>query len=143
RQFEFIYMETATMSILSKTEGDLSKLHQAIILMFKLMVSTLPEKLLGEISSMPVLCVQFNGASTEIYLANWPINMRPIVFSIMEFDIPEEVTVLSKLTKVAAKMLSLRSFILDLNKKYQALLKKAADYYLDEDNVWGSPLKLK
>ncbi|CAG8450000.1 15649_t:CDS:10 [Funneliformis mosseae] len=143
RQFEFIYIETATTSILSKTEGDLSKLHQAIILMFKLMVSTLPEKLLEEISSMPVLCVQFNGASIEIYLANWPINMRPIVFSIMEFDIPEEVTALPKLTKVAAKMLSLRSFILDLNKKYQVLLKKAANYYLDEDNVWDSPLKLK
>ncbi|KAF0443007.1 hypothetical protein F8M41_003606 [Gigaspora margarita] len=143
RQFEFIYIETATTSILSKTEGDLSKLHQAIILIYKLMVSTLPEKLLEEISSMPVLCVQFNGASTEIYLANWPKNMRPIVFSIMEFDIPEEVTALPKLTKVAAKMLSLRSFIIDLNKKYQALLKKAASYYLDEDNVWNSPLKLK
>ncbi|CAG8716700.1 13133_t:CDS:10, partial [Funneliformis caledonium] len=143
RQFEFIYIETATTSILSKTEGDLSKLHQAIILMFKLMVSILPEKLLEEISSMPVLCVQFNGASIEIYLANWPINMRPIVFSIMEFDIPEEVTALPKLTKVAAKMLSLRSFILDLNKKYQVLLKKAANYYLDEDNAWDSPLKLK
>ncbi|CAG8833995.1 8204_t:CDS:2, partial [Gigaspora margarita] len=121
RQFEFIYIETATTSILSKTE----------------------EKLLEEISSMPVLCVQFNGANTEIYLANWAKNMRPIVFSIMEFDIPEEVTALPKLTKVAAKMLSLRSFIIDLNKKYQALLKKAASYYLDEDNVWNSPLKLK
>jgi len=33
--------------------------------------------------------------------------------------------------------------IADLNKKYQALLKKAADYYLDEDNVWDLPLKLK
>ncbi len=61
RKFEFIYIETATTSILSKTEGDLSKLHQAIILMYKLMVSTLPEKLLEEITSMPVLCVQFNG----------------------------------------------------------------------------------
>ncbi|PKK77489.1 hypothetical protein RhiirC2_771292 [Rhizophagus irregularis] len=105
-------------------EDDLSKLHQAIILMFKLMVSTLPEKLFEEISSMPVLYVQFN-ASTEIYLANWQTNMRPTVFSIMEFDIPEE------------------SFILNLNKKYQALLKKAADYYLNEVNAWDSPLKLK
>jgi len=65
------------------------------------MVSTLPEKLLEEISSMPVLCVQFNGASTEIYLANWPTNMRPIVFSIL---IPEEVTALPKLTKVAGSV---------------------------------------
>lgn len=38
RQFEFIYVETATTSIPSKTENDLSKLHQAIVLMFKLMV---------------------------------------------------------------------------------------------------------
>ncbi|CAB4374851.1 unnamed protein product [Rhizophagus irregularis] len=52
--------ETAITSILSKMEDDLSKLHQAIILMFKLMVSTLPEKLFEEISSMPVLYVQFN-----------------------------------------------------------------------------------
>ncbi|CAB4484606.1 unnamed protein product [Rhizophagus irregularis] len=95
------------------------------------MVSALPEKLLEKISSMPVLCVQFNGelkflcicnyfaktlicyiigASTEIYLDNWSTNMRPIVFSIMELDIPKEVTALSKLAKVAAKMLSLRSF---------------------------------
>ncbi|CAG8487196.1 10197_t:CDS:2 [Funneliformis mosseae] len=143
RQFEFIYVETTTTSILSKTENDLSKLHQAIILMFKLMVSTLPEKMLEEISSMPVLCVQFSGASAEVYLANWPKNMRPIVFSIMKFDIPEEVTALPKLTKVAAKMLSLRSYIQNLNNKYQVLLMKMADYYLNEDNDWDSPIKLK
>ncbi|CAG8598011.1 2776_t:CDS:2 [Paraglomus brasilianum] len=52
----------------------------------------------------------------------------------MEFDIPEEVTALPKLTKIA---------IADLNKKYQVLLKKAADYYLDNDNDWHSPLKLR
>lgn len=80
RQFEFIYIETATTSIVSKTENDLSKLHQAITFMFKLMVSTLPEKILEEISSMPILCVQFSGANVEVYLANWPKNMRPIVF---------------------------------------------------------------
>ncbi|PKY28868.1 hypothetical protein RhiirB3_445251 [Rhizophagus irregularis] len=39
------------------------------------------------------------------------------VFSIMESDISEE------------------SFILNLNKKYQALLKKAADYYLNKVNI--------
>ena len=61
RQFEFIYVETATTSVLSKSDKDLSKLHNAIILMFKHMVSTLPEKLLHEISSMPILCVQFSG----------------------------------------------------------------------------------
>lgn len=61
----------------------------------------------------------------------------------MKFDIPEEETALPKLTKVAAKMLSLRSFIQNLSNKYQALLKKAADYYLDEDNDCDSPLKLK
>ena len=61
RQFEFIYVETATTSVLSKSEKDLLKLHNAIILMFKHMVSTLPEKLLHEISSMPILCVQFSG----------------------------------------------------------------------------------
>ncbi|CAG8648269.1 5864_t:CDS:2 [Rhizophagus irregularis] len=38
----------------------------------------------------------------------------------MEFVIPEEITALPKLTKVAAKMLS-----------------------SDEDNDWDSPLKLK
>ncbi|CAI2188704.1 14960_t:CDS:2 [Funneliformis geosporum] len=58
----------------------------------------------------------------------------------MEFDILEEVTALPKLTKIAAKIIS---FIHNLNKKYQALLKKAADYCLDEDNNWDSPLKLK
>ncbi|CAG8441825.1 3278_t:CDS:2 [Rhizophagus irregularis] len=60
------------------------------------MVSTLPEKLFEEILSMPVLCVQSN-ASTEIYLANWPTNIWPIVFSIMKSDIPEEVTALPNL----------------------------------------------
>src|SRR4051812_25446549 len=49
RQFEFIYVETATTSVFSKSDNDLSKLHNAIILMFKHMVSTLPEKLLHEI----------------------------------------------------------------------------------------------
>ncbi|CAG8668298.1 10341_t:CDS:10, partial [Funneliformis caledonium] len=65
KQFEFIYIETATTSILSKSDKDLSKLHNAIIPMFKHMVSTLLEKLLHEISSMPILCVQFSGASVE------------------------------------------------------------------------------
>ncbi|CAG8733957.1 16872_t:CDS:10, partial [Funneliformis caledonium] len=124
-------------------KNDLSKLHQAIILMFKLMVSTLSEKMLEEISFIPVFCVQFSRASAEVYLANWPKNMRPIVFSIMKFDIPEEVTALPKLTKVAAKMLSLRSYIQNLNNKYQVLLMKMADYYLNEDNDWDSPIKLK
>ncbi|GET53272.1 hypothetical protein RIR_jg24378.t1 [Rhizophagus irregularis DAOM 181602=DAOM 197198] len=93
------------------------------------MVSALPEKLLEKISSMPVLCVQFNGelkflcicnyfaktlicyiigASTEIYLDNWSTNMRPIRQRCYHCG--------------------------HLNKKYQVLLKKAADYYLDEDN---------
>ncbi len=67
RQFEFIYVETATTSILSKSDKDLSKLHNAIVLMFKHMVSTLPEKLLHEISSMPVLCVQFSGKLVLFY----------------------------------------------------------------------------
>jgi hypothetical protein len=35
RHFEFIYVETATKSILSKSDKDLSKLHNAIVLMFK------------------------------------------------------------------------------------------------------------
>ncbi|CAB5395244.1 unnamed protein product [Rhizophagus irregularis] len=45
KQFEFIYVETATTSVPSKSDKDLSKLHNAIILMFKHMVSTLPEKI--------------------------------------------------------------------------------------------------
>ncbi|RIB10071.1 hypothetical protein C2G38_2043802 [Gigaspora rosea] len=61
RQFEFIYVETATTSVHSKADKDLSKLHQAIILMYKHLVSVLPEKLLHELSSMPVLYVQFSG----------------------------------------------------------------------------------
>ncbi|CAG8591883.1 5839_t:CDS:10 [Paraglomus occultum] len=143
RQFEFIYVETAATSVLSKSDKDLSKLHNAIILMFKHMVSTLPEKLLHEISSMPVLCVQFSGASVEVYLAIWLANMRPIVFSIMDFEIAEEITTFPKMTKVAAKMLSLRPFIQGLHKRYQTLLTKEADYYLDDDNTWASPIRMK
>ncbi|KAF0542809.1 hypothetical protein F8M41_004435 [Gigaspora margarita] len=108
RQFEFIYVETATTSVLSKSDKDLSKLHNAIILMFKHMVSTLPEKLLHEISSVPILCVQFSA---------------------------EEITTFSKMTKVAAKMLSLQPFIQDLHKRYQTSLAKEADYYLEDDNT--------
>ena len=67
RQFEFIYVETATTSILSKTDKDLSKLHQAIVLMFKHLVSALPETLIHELSSMPVLCVQFSGKLVFVY----------------------------------------------------------------------------
>lgn len=67
RQFEFIYVETATTSILSKTDKDLSKLHQAIVLMYKPLVSALSEKLLHELSSMPVLCVQFSGKLVFVY----------------------------------------------------------------------------
>lgn len=67
RQFEFIYVETTTKSIHSKTDKDLSKLHNAIVLMFKLMVSTLSETILHEISSMPILCVQFAGKSIPAY----------------------------------------------------------------------------
>ncbi|RIA89407.1 hypothetical protein C1645_806242 [Glomus cerebriforme] len=143
RQFEFIYVETATTSVLSKSDKDLSKLHNAIILMFKHMVSTLPEKLLHEISSMPILCVQFSGASVEVYLAIWLANMRPVVFSIMDFEIAEEITTFPKMTKVAAKMLSLRPFIQDLHKRYQTLLTKEADHYLDDDNTWASPIRMK
>ncbi|CAG8741026.1 15624_t:CDS:10, partial [Dentiscutata erythropus] len=143
RQFEFIYVETATTSVLSKSDKDLSKLHNAIILMFKHMVSTLPEKLLHEISSMPILCVQFSGASVEIYLAIWLTNMRPVVFSIMDFEIAEEITTFPKMTKVAAKMLFLRPFIQNLHKRYQTLLTKEADYYLDDNNTWTSPMRMK
>ncbi|UZO09800.1 uncharacterized protein OCT59_030013 [Rhizophagus irregularis] len=60
-------------------------------------------------------CVQFSG----VCLASWPANMRPVVFSIMDFEISEETTTFSKLTKVAAK-----SFIQDLHKRYQTLLMK-------------------
>ncbi|GES74901.1 hypothetical protein RCL_jg10454.t1 [Rhizophagus clarus] len=121
RQFEFIYVETATTSVHLKSDKDLSKLHNAIILMFKHMVSTLPEKLLHEISSMPILCVQFSGSSVEVYLAIWLANMRPVVFSIMDFEIAEEITTFPKMMKVAAKMLSLRPFIQDQHKRYQIL----------------------
>lgn len=38
-----------------------------------------------------------------VCLASWPANMRPVVFSIMDFEISEEITTFSKLTKVAAK----------------------------------------
>ncbi|PKK57196.1 hypothetical protein RhiirC2_764034, partial [Rhizophagus irregularis] len=61
----------------------------------------------------------------------------------MDFEIPEEITTFPKLTKVAAKMLSLRPFIQDLHKRYQTLLMKEADYYLDDENTWTSPLKIK
>ncbi|CAJ0829659.1 4733_t:CDS:1, partial [Entrophospora sp. SA101] len=44
-------------------------------------------------------------SSVEVYLANWPASLQPIVFLIMDFDIPEEIISLPKLTKVAAKML--------------------------------------
>ncbi|CAG8492043.1 9442_t:CDS:2 [Funneliformis caledonium] len=135
RQFEFIFIETATTSILSKSDKDLLKLHNAIVLMFKHMVSTLPEKLLHEISSCQ--------ASIKVYLASWLTNMRPVVFSIMDFEIAEEITTFLKMTKVAAKMLSLRPFIQDLHKRYQILLMKKADYYLDDENTWTSPLRMK
>ncbi|CAG8627094.1 10078_t:CDS:10 [Funneliformis mosseae] len=143
RQFEFIYVETATTSVLSKSDKDLSKLHNAIILIFKHMVLTLLEKLLHEISSMPILCVQFSGVSVEVYLAIWLANMRPVVFSIIDFEIAEEITTFLKMTKVAAKMLSLRPFIQNLHKRYQTLLTKEADYYLNDDNTWTSPIRMK
>ncbi|CAB4479448.1 unnamed protein product [Rhizophagus irregularis] len=143
KQFEFIYVETATTSVPSKSDKDLSKLHNAIILMFKHMVSTLPEKLLHEISSMPILCVQFSGSSIEVYLAIWLANMRPVVFSIMDLEIAEEITTFPKMTTVAAKMLSLRPFIQDLHKRYRTLLTKEADHYLDDDNTWTSPIRMK
>ncbi|CAG8604012.1 4961_t:CDS:2, partial [Paraglomus occultum] len=132
RKIEFIYVETATTSILSKKDKDLSKLHEAIAIMFKLIVTSLPERIVYEISDLPILCIQFCGTTADVYLANWPVKMRPVVFSIMEFDIPEQVTSLPNLTKSA-----------DLHKRYQSLLKKITDYYLDHDNTWTSPLKLK
>ncbi|CAG8507869.1 25020_t:CDS:10 [Racocetra persica] len=98
RKIEFIYVETATTSILSKKDKDLSKLHRAIAIMFKLIVSSLPEKIVYEISDLPILCIQFCGTTADVYLANWPINMRPVVFSIFEFDIPEQITSLPSLT---------------------------------------------
>ncbi|CAG8773310.1 1160_t:CDS:2, partial [Gigaspora rosea] len=76
-------------------------------------------------------------ASVEVYLAIWLANMRPVVFSIMDFEIAEEITTFPKMTKVAAKMLSLRQ---DLHKRYQTLLTKEADYYL---NTWTSPIRMK
>lgn len=65
------------------------------------MASTLPEKLLHEISSMPIICVVIvtvtNSficyvvkASIKIYLTIWPANMNSIVFSITDFEITEE-----------------------------------------------------
>ncbi|CAG8546896.1 4816_t:CDS:10 [Ambispora gerdemannii] len=143
RKIEFIYVETATTSILSKRYKDLSKLHEAIAIMFKLIVSSLPEKIVYEVSDLPILCIQFCGTTADVYLANWPVKMRPVVFSIMEFDIPEQVTSLPSLTKSAVRMLTLRSLIQDLHKRYQSLLKKITDNYLDYDNTWTSPLKLK
>ncbi|CAG8631033.1 22396_t:CDS:10, partial [Racocetra persica] len=101
RKIEFIYVETVTTSILSKRDKDLSKLHEAIVIMFKLIVSSLPEKIVHEISDLPILCIQFCGTTADVYLANWPVNMRPVVFSIFEFDIPEQVTSLPSLTKSA------------------------------------------
>ncbi|RHZ65797.1 hypothetical protein Glove_311g39 [Diversispora epigaea] len=143
RKIEFIYVETATTSILSKRDKDLSKLHEAIAIMFKFIVSSLPEKIVYEISDLPILCIQFCGTTADVYLANWPIKMRLIVFSIMDFDIPEQVASLPSLTKSAVRMLTLRSLIQDLHKRYQLLLKNISDYYLDNDNNWTSPLKLK
>ncbi len=105
---KFIYVETATTSVTSKKEKDLSKLHEAISLMFKLLVSTLPEKLAYKIPNIAILGVQFCGATADVYLANWPDKMRPVIFKIMEFDFPEQVTSLPNLAKSAARMLSLR-----------------------------------
>ncbi|CAG8804319.1 26610_t:CDS:2, partial [Dentiscutata erythropus] len=132
RKIEFIYVETATISILSKRDKDLSKLHEAIAIMFKRIVSSLLEKIVHEISDLPILCIQF---CADVYFANWPVNMRSVVFSIFEFDIPEQVTSLPSLTKLAVRMLTLRSLIQDLHKWYQSLLKKITDYYLDNDNI--------
>lgn len=67
RQFEFIYIETATTSISSKMDKDLTKLHQAVVLMFKHLVSALPKELLFEITSVPILCVQFSGKLIFVY----------------------------------------------------------------------------
>ncbi|CAI2193402.1 2903_t:CDS:2 [Funneliformis geosporum] len=124
RKIEFIYVETATTSILSKRDKDLSKMHEAIAIMFKFIVSSLPEKLVYEISELPILCIQFC------------VKMCPVVFSIMNFDILEQVAFLPSLTKSA-------SLIQDLHKRYQLLLKNISDYYLDNDNNWTSLLKLK
>ncbi|RIA85928.1 hypothetical protein C1645_741215 [Glomus cerebriforme] len=66
RKIEFIYVETATTSILSKRDKDLSKLHESIAIMFKLMVSSLPEKIVYEISDLPILCIQFCGKQSYV-----------------------------------------------------------------------------
>ncbi|CAG8716720.1 7231_t:CDS:2, partial [Funneliformis mosseae] len=101
RKIEFIYVETATTSILSKRDKDLSKLREAIAIMFKVIASSLPEKLAYEISDLPILCIQFRGTTADVYLANWPVKMRPVVFSIMEFNVLEQATSLPSLTKSA------------------------------------------
>ncbi|RGB23585.1 hypothetical protein C1646_774280 [Rhizophagus diaphanus] len=56
RKIEFIYVETATTSILSKRDKDLSKLHEAIAIMFKFIVS----------SNLPILCIQFCGTTADV-----------------------------------------------------------------------------
>lgn len=60
-KIEFIYIETATTSNLGKKNKDLSKLHEAVVLMFKFIVEMLPEEMINEISQLPILCIQFCG----------------------------------------------------------------------------------
>ncbi|CAG8445528.1 9279_t:CDS:10, partial [Acaulospora morrowiae] len=103
RKIEFIYMETTTTSILSKRDKDLSKLHEAIAIMFKFIVSSLPEKIVYEISDLPILCIQFCGTTADVYLANWPVKMRPVVCSIMDFDIPETSCIFTKSNEIGCK----------------------------------------
>ena len=57
----FMWKQQPHTSILSKRDKDLSKLHEAIAIMFKLIASSLPEKIVYEISDLPILCIQFRG----------------------------------------------------------------------------------
>ncbi|CAJ0768176.1 4783_t:CDS:2, partial [Entrophospora sp. SA101] len=49
---EFIYMETATITDASKTKGDLSKLHEAISIMFQELLVSLPTDMKDEIKNI-------------------------------------------------------------------------------------------
>ncbi|CAH1770274.1 10970_t:CDS:1, partial [Entrophospora sp. SA101] len=58
---EFIYMETATITDASKTKGDLSKLHEAISIMFQELLVSLPTDMKDEIKNVQILAIQLCG----------------------------------------------------------------------------------
>ena len=110
-KFEFIYVEMAPKpAISSKKVNDLSKIYEAILLMYQLFFMSIPESIVKDTVDLVFLGIQFTGATAEVYVANWQPNMQPVIFSIMTFDFPEQVTSLPTLTTAVAKILSLMVF---------------------------------